>query len=150
MVVSWQFRLMQTELDMQFNLIPEAQMGMSDNRRFLTCDKKFLIPVVTDHYNVLALMDETALSYEARSKVRSMSVVLVHYHLANSHKLSMEVSKVFKVASNTLVFIAVLVLELPDDVCDQCLGPLFIDPLQDLPSIMYIHCGLDPVEGSVW
>jgi len=37
MVVSRQFRLVQTEL-----------MGMSDNRWFLTCDKKFLIPVVTD------------------------------------------------------------------------------------------------------
>ena len=38
MVMSRQFRLVQMEL----------VQGTSDDRQFLTCDKKFLIPVVTD------------------------------------------------------------------------------------------------------
>jgi hypothetical protein len=49
----------------------------------------------------------------------------------------------------TLIFIATCVPELSDEVCDQCLGSLFIDPLQDLPGIVHICCGLDPVEHSV-
>jgi|SRR6267142_462690 len=65
---------------------------------------------------------------------RRVHVVLIHYCLANGRELFVEVSKVFKVAPNTLIFIAVLVLELLDDVCDQCLGPLFIDLLTSLPA----------------
>src|SRR6266850_800344 len=44
-VMSWQFRLMQVEL----------VLVMNDVMRFLTCDKKFLIPVVTDYNNMATL-----------------------------------------------------------------------------------------------
>jgi len=57
-----QFRLMQAKHgSMQFNILPdilrqfmlilEEQGDTSNNRHFLTCDKKFLIHVVTDHNN---------------------------------------------------------------------------------------------------
>jgi len=58
----WQFRLIQAEQTRalslrQFRLIPEEQGDMSDDRQFLTCDKMFLICVITDRNMVDHMMN---------------------------------------------------------------------------------------------